>query len=112
MPASRPDRRCLGRPSVATFCSVPQGPQLQPPQGLENSALRLSLARTLDTAAVVLCDLSLGLSLSGLLYNNRALDADIPRPSQSLQAPGAGATHGGWGAGCLPPLELAFWSEV
>ena len=115
------ERACLPAAQIAAasaghlsprFAQSLRAPQLQPPQGLENSALRLSPARTLDTAAVVLCDLSLGLSLSGLLYNNRAPDADIPRPPQSFQAPGTGATHGGWGAGCFPALELAFWSEL
>lgn len=79
MPASRPDRRCLGRPSVATFRSVPQGsPAPAIPRGERDSALRLSLAGPLGSAAVMLCDLRLGLSLSGLLYDGRALDTDIP----------------------------------
>ena len=105
------ERACLPAAQIAAasaghlsprFAQSLRAPQLQPPQGLENSALRLSLARMLDTAAVVLCDLSLGLSLSGLLYNNRAPDADIPRPPPVL------ASTRCWrhsrGLGCrLPP---------
>lgn len=84
------ERACLPAAQIAAasaghlsprFAQSLRAPQLQSPQGLENSAPRLSLARTLDTAAVRLCDLRLGLSLSGLLCNNRAPDADIPRPA-------------------------------
>lgn len=59
----------------------------------------------------MLCDLRLGLSLSELLYNERAPDTDLPVP-QSFGAPGAGAAYGGWSVGCLPPIELALWSKV
>lgn len=107
--ACQPPRSPLPRQAICRPVSLspPGSPSSSHLQGLEALCSEAAPCQGPVSTALMLCDLRLAESLSGLLSGSWVLTSWIP---QSLQAPGADAGHGGLGCELLfslragPPL--------